>query len=290
MTGKLYPWSKACTLKAGMGFLQLYETATLNELRHCLQALGEPPLLLGRGSNLVGSDSATPIAVLRLAKGADFGTILALSENCFRIGCALSLAELLSTLAARGYGGLAGLSGIPGSLGGALAMNAGANGQEISVAVEQVDGWDLQHDRPWQWRKEEGGWAYRQSPIPVGVIALQAILRFQKVAPSSEASLIVAERQRRKKITPVGASAGSVFRNPAPEQSAGRLLEQAGCKELSAGVFNVSVQHANWIVNCSRTPGKAEDCRRLVNEMQQKVREKFAVELRCEWRWADEIL
>ena len=290
MTGKLYPWAKACTLKAGMGFLQLYEPDKLSELRHCLQTVGQIPLLLGRGSNLVGSDSTSPIPVLRLAKGADFGTILALSENCFRVGCALNLAELLSTLAARGYGGLAGLSGIPGSLGGALAMNAGANGQEISAAVEQVDGWDLQHDRPWQWRKEEGGWAYRQSPIPSGVIVLHAILRFQKIAPSTETSQIAAERKRREKATPAGASAGSVFRNPAPEQPAGRLLEQAGCKGLSAGAFSVSVQHANWIVNCSRTPGKAEDCRRLVNEMQQKVHEKFAVDLHCEWRWADEIL
>ncbi len=288
MAGKVCAWAKVCSLKAGTGSLLLFEPHTLEELRDCLQALQKPPLILGNGSNLVGSDSEEPMPVLRLGKNEEFASLVPISENRFRVGCAVNLSQLLRQLAALGFGGLSGLSGIPGTLGGALAMNAGANGQEIGPEVEAIEGMDLRSGRPWLWRRGQRGWSYRQSPIPQGVIALQAVLQLQTVDPVAEQRLLDAEWQRRKMITPPGASAGSVFRNPNPDQPAGRLLEMAGCKGMSSGVFSVSQQHANWIVNLSRTQGSAQDCRKLTQRMKQKVREQFAIELHCEWRWADQ--
>ena len=287
MDGKICSWAKVCSLKAGTGSVLLFEPDTPKELQEVLQALGKPPLILGNGTNLVGSDSSEPMRILRLGKKGIFGNLSPITGNLFRAGCACNLSQLLRQLASMGFGGLSGLSGIPGTLGGALAMNAGANGQEIALAVEAIEGWDLCSRQPWLWRREQGGWGYRQSPVPAGVIATQAVLHLQTVDPAAENRLLAAEVQRRKKVTPAGASAGSVFRNPSVENPAGRLLEQAGCKGLSEGVFSVSEQHANWIVNLPRIPGSAEDCRKLTQRMQQKVRELFAIDLHCEWRWAD---
>lgn len=288
MDGKICSWAKVCSLKAGNGTVLLFEPDTPEELQDILQALEKLPLILGNGTNLVGSDSAEPMPVLRLGKKKIFGKLSRISENRFRVGCACHLSQLLRQLAALGFGGLSGLCGIPGTLGGALAMNAGANGQEIALAVESIEGWDICSGQPWLWRREQGGWGYRQSPVPAGVIATQTVLHLQTVDPAAENRLLAAEVQRRIKVTPAGASAGSVFRNPSAENPAGRLLEQAGCKGLSEGVFSVSEQHANWIVNLARIPGSAEDCRKLTQRMQQKVRELFAIDLHCEWRWADQ--
>jgi len=287
MTGNLSAWAKLCSLKAGAGAVLLFEPDTLEKLQDMLQSSRKPPLILGNGTNLVGSDSTEPMPVLRLGRKAAFGSLVPISNNRFRAGCACNLTRLLKQLASMGFGGLSGLCGIPGTVGGALAMNAGANGQEIALAVEAIEGWDMCFGQPWQWRREQGGWGYRQSPVPPGVIALQAVLQLQTIDADEENSLIETELERRRKVTPTGASAGSVFRNPSPGQPAGRLLEQAGCKGLTSGVFSVSEQHANWIVNLSRTPGSARDCRKLTQLMQQKVREKFAIDLYCEWRWAD---
>ena len=289
MTGKICSWAKICSLKAGTGSVLLFEPDTPEELQDCLQALGKKLLILGNGTNLVGSDAPEPMPVLRLGKKGIFGNLSPISDNRFRVGCACNLSQLLRQLAALGYGGFSGISGIPGTLGGALAMNAGANGQEIGWVVEAIEGVDLRSGHPWLWCLEQGGWGYRQSPIPQGVIATQAVLKMQSVDPAAENRLLGAEVQRRRKVTPTGASAGSVFRNPSAEQPAGRLLEQAGCKGMSEGVFSVSEQHANWIVNLSRAPGSALDCRKLTQRMQQKVREQFAIDLHCEWRWTEPI-
>jgi len=286
--GKICAWAQVCSLKAGSGKLVLFEPNSLAELLECRQATAGKLLILGNGSNLVGSDAIEPMQVLRLGRKGCFGSISNVSENRFRVGCAGNLSQILRRLAMQGYGGLSGLSGIPGTLGGALAMNAGANGQEIGAYVLEIEGLDLRSGQAWHWRRGQGGWAYRRSPVPGTVVALQALLELQKVDVDQENMLLTAERRRRQKVTPAGASAGSVFRNPATEQAAGYLLEMAGCKELSSGAYSVSQQHANWIVNLSRQPGKAQECRKLVQIMQEKVQEKFNITLQCEWRWAEE--
>ena len=169
-------------------------------------------------------------------------------------------------------------------------MNAGANRFEISQFVTAMDGIDIREGTPWSWRKCEenaSDWSYRTSPVPKTVLVTSAEFQLESVSPESELMLIQSERQRRKNVTPRGLSCGSVFRNP-PEAPAGKLLEQAGCKGLSVGVFSVSEQHANWIVNLSGRPGRAEDCITLVNEMRRRVEAQTGIVLRTEWRFADE--
>lgn len=284
---KTCAWSKVCSLKAGAGKLVLFEPDSIEELLECRQETSGNIFILGNGSNIVGSDATEPSFALRLGKNGCFGEVRNLDGGFFRVGCACNLPQLLLRLAQQGYGGLSALSGIPGTLGGILAMNAGANGEEISVFVHAIEGFDLCSGDFWHWQRVDGGWSYRQSPIPRSVVALQAVLELRRVAVDDEKNLLAMEHQRRQKSTPKGASAGCVFRNPSSAQPAGRLLEMAACKELSSGVFSVSQQHANWIVNLSYKSGNARDCRILTQLMQERVREKFNIELECEWRWIE---
>jgi UDP-N-acetylmuramate dehydrogenase len=280
-------WYRLCSLKAGTGWCSLLTLTSVQELPSLYTALPEPPVLLGLGTNLVGSDKTEQKSVLRLAANGDFEQIRPVGKGCFEIGCAWPLSRLLTRMAEQGWGGLSALAGIPGTLGGALAMNAGAMGRQISQFVNHIRGWDWSTGQEWQWEKSTGGWGYRQSPLPATVLALYATVQFQQAEPHTERELLQAEWLRRRSVTPGGASAGSVFCNPEHAPPAGVLLEQAGCKGLSAGVFAVSQQHANWIVNCSRQPGRAEDCMALVEEMRTRVQKMFAIDLRCEWRWVD---
>jgi len=280
-------WSRLTSLRAGMGEVSVFRPKSAEELSALLQARQAgrvPPLSpLGAGTNLLGYDDSQPLAMVRLATGEEFSSVLPLGNGLFRLGTANLLGRTLEQLAADGYGGLAGLAGIPGTLGGALAMNAGANGQEIAEAVRAIEGVDLESGESWNWQAEQGGWGYRQSPVPRQVLLTSAVLQLQAVSPDEEKARISAEWQRRQRVTPRGASAGSVFRNP-PCAAAGRLLEEAGCKGLQRGAFQVSQQHANWIVNETGGEGSAEDCLNLLREMQRRVLNNCHISLQPEWR------
>ncbi len=284
------PWHGCCSLLAGLGEVTVVSPSCSDMLRRIIEICHDYRLAicpLGAGTNLVGSDEELAVVALRLGAGGDFDAIQPVGNGTFDCGSAMPLSRLLTELARRGFGGAASLSGIPGTLGGCVVMNAGANGLDLSRFVRRIDGIKLSDGSPWEWREEQGGWGYRQSPVPAGVLVTGARLAFQDVEPTTELQAISAEKQRRGRVTPHGASAGSVFKNPGEGlEPAGRLLEQCDCKGLTAGVFQVSEQHANWIVNPGRRPGAAADCRQLVETMRHRVLERFGIRLDCEWRWA----
>ncbi len=264
--------------------MRLLEPSDTAELLTALGGCRQPPIVLGRGTNVVGSDS-DGLTALRLSPQRVFAAMTPMGHGHFTVGSAITLSKLLNTLAQQGYGGAAALSGIPGTLGGALAMNAGALGQEIASFVVAMHGLDRRNGRPWIWHAAEGGWGYRTSPVPPEIIVTQAMLRFNPVVPEEEQAQISQERARRRKVTPNGFSAGSVFRNPAPDLPAGKLLELAGCKGMNEGTFTVSEKHANWIVNLSGEGGSAADCRRLADRMAAAVTARCGIALQSEWRW-----
>lgn len=278
-------WADLCSLRAGLGRVRLLEPADTPALLELL-AHSRPLLLLGRGTNVIGSDNHD-LAVLRLPAQGRLAQIKPLGDGCFAVGCGIRLSKMLFLLARAGFGGHAGLSGIPGSLGGALAMNAGARGQEIGAAALEMHGYHLTTGRQWHWTADTGGWSYRTSPVPSKVILTSAIMRLQKTDAKLETESIKSELRRRQATNPPGASAGSVFRNPTPELPAGKLLEEAGCKNMRQGAFMVSQQHANWIINQSGTPGAAKDCRQLVQQMAAAVAQTHGVKLQCEWKLID---
>ena len=286
MACSVVPWHSRSAIRAGMGDVSILRPMNWDDLRHAIQQArenGRRLFSLGKGTNFIGSDQTLPLAALDLSH---WSRISFMDSHQVTAQAGVPLPYFTQHLATQGLGGISALSGIPGSLGGALAMNAGANGCSIGEFVTEMHGIHLLSGEDWQWRKGDGGWAYRHSPLPPDVCVTEAVLSLQLVEPQEETTKVSAERQRRAHVTPRGLSCGSVFRNQ-PNAPAGRLLEEADCKGLTEGVFSVSQQHANWIVNASGKAGKAEDCRRLVQRMRTMVMERHGIHLETEWRFAD---
>lgn len=290
-TAQLRPWYELSALRAGLGTVwqvHLQEASALSEVLAWGHERGLRLLPLGGGTNFIGMDDAeAKVAVLRL--GGAVEEVRPDDDGGVQVGAGQSLGGLLVRLARCGWGGMSALSGIPGTLGGALAMNAGANGSEMAPFVDKLFGVKMTDGTSWTWRRGAGGWGYRTSPVPADVMLTHARLRLRPVETTQEVAAIAAERARRARVTPKGLSCGSVFRNPAG-QVAGRLLQDAGCKGLKRGNFSVSEEHANWIVNLTGQPGAAGDCHGLLQEMRRRVYARFGVMLAPEWRLADTLV
>jgi UDP-N-acetylmuramate dehydrogenase len=236
------------------------------------QDTGVPWLVLGQGANVLVPDEGFDAVVLHL-DGAladvevDAATVTA--------GGGAPLARLVRATIDAGLAGLEYLGGIPSTVGGALAMNAGAHGQEILdvlVWAEVVEATGTVR----RLARDEVEWGYRWSSLGRDRIVTRAELHLQPVDGATLRERARDARERRLAALPAEPSAGSVFRNP-PGDFAGRLLEQAGCKGLQSGAALVSAKHANVIVN----PGgaRAADVRALIREMARRVREHSGIRL-----------
>lgn len=269
---------------AGLAEFFLAEPDSMDDLFSVIavcRGAGVPVFPLGAGTNLIGSDSPLNICFLKL--GTAFRTAR-LDGVEIHAGAGMKLSALLDFAAGRGFGGAAGLGGIPGTVGGALRMNAGANGLEIAGFLsefEYVQGGVL---RRCAVRREE--WRYRTSPLPEDCVVTGAVFRFAPVDPETERALLAQERRRRAAVTPRGRSAGSVFRNPSSSLPAGRLLERAGAKGLVRGGLIVSPEHANWIVNHSKQVSES-DCAALASRMALMVRAGCGIVLNMELRFVN---
>lgn len=276
---------------AGVGTAPFFLTVpeTMEELEILLKTVRKfrlPVSILGAGTNMIGSDRELETVFLRLGKTA-FSGIRRISETELECGAALRLAEIARSAAEMGLGGLAPLCGIPGTLGGALRMNAGANGTEIACFVRKIEGIRPDDGTHYELGPDAAGWGYRTSPLPENVLVLSAVLKLIPSGKAEELQKIREEQARRAKVTPKGRSAGSTFRNP-PGTSAGLLLEKAGCKGLRNGSCHVSGQHANWIIaDHEGTSPSERDLLSLLCEMRRCVFSEFDIKLQPELRFAD---
>ena len=242
--------------------------------------IGIPWLVLGLGANVLVPDAGLDAAVLTLV---DELASIRVDGARVRAGGGAQLAKVVRAALDAGLAGIECLGGIPSTLGGALAMNAGAYGQEILdvlswAEVVEEDG-TLRRLERWE---VHGG--YRWSVLGKGRVVTSAELSLRAEDPDALQARVQQVREKRRGVLPPEPSAGSVFRNP-PGDFAGRLLELAGCKGLSAGGAEVSQRHANVIVN----PGgaTAEGVRSLVKQMAARVREMFGVNLELELKILD---
>lgn len=236
-----------------------------------------PLFIFGNGTNLLVRDGGIRGLVAQL--GVSFNYIHREGDS-LRTGAGVSLTSLARSAAREGLRGLGFCAGIPGSLGGALVMNAGAFGSYIGRLVEEVrminaDGEAIVLGR------DSLDFGYRRSNLAgkgAMVEALLSLEKGEKEALAHEVDGYIAERRRRHPSQP---SAGSVFRNP-PGKPAGGLIEEAGGKELAVGPARVSEKHANFIINSGgATAGEIE---KLIEMVRQRVRDRFAVELQTEVR------
>ncbi|MDD4818424.1 MAG: UDP-N-acetylmuramate dehydrogenase [Victivallaceae bacterium] len=232
--------------------------------------------ILGGGANVAGTDDDFDGVVITMRQGGF--TKISRGRNHLSCGVGVALGALARYAAESGFGGITALAGIPGSVGGALRMNAGAEGRMISDFVVDLSG-VLADGTPWSARRGELDWGYRKSNIPENVVLTAAIFEL----PSAEPEQAVAELEdflaARRRREPAGRSAGCAFRNAGAE-SAGRLIDKAGLKELSAGGAAVSGRHANFVMNTGSASEK--DFVELLGEIRKKVAETSGIYLRPE--------
>jgi len=234
--------------------------------------------VVGAGTNLLVPDEGVRGIVLHT------GRLDALVFNAthIRAGAGCGLRRLVGAALRRRLGGVEFLAGIPGTVGGAVVMNAGAYGRYLSdvfvgARCAARDGAIV------ELTPAKAGFGYRHSRIPrLGLVVLAADLRLEPGDPADLRRAIRADLRRRRQRQPLQLpSAGSVFRNP-PGGYAARLIEQAGGKGLRCGGAMVSELHANFIVNTG--DAAARDVLTLIARVQTLVKQKFGVDLEPEVR------
>ncbi len=258
-------------------FIDVENDAALVALLPLLGRHHLPVCLLGNGSNVLVSDRGVRGAVLHLS--GEFKKVAWDDDGAsvrVAVGAAYPVTQLVREAARKGYAGLEFAEGIPGSVGGALVMNAGAYGSEFEKVVEQVEAVNAAGE-PIIFCRDEMTFTYRDSHLPAGAVVTRVAMHLQKteaVAVSSKLRELVGKR---KSSQPSGfPNSGSMFRNP-PGDYAGRLIEAAGLKGKRIGQAQIAERHGNFIVNLGGA--KADDVRQLMDLARREVQQQFGVEL-----------
>jgi len=266
-------------------------------VHRALQAAGGPlPVLsVGQGSNLLVADAGFPGLVLLCdgaLQGLDLPSEAPGSQDApalVRAAAGCPLPVLARRAAARGLEGLAWAVGIPGSVGGAVRMNAGGHGADTAGSLVRAQVADLSEGTVENWGPERLGHGYRTSRLGPQHVVLAAELRARFGDPATERARIAEIVRWRRCHQPGGANAGSVFANPEGD-AAGRLVEAAGLKGWRCGTAMVSKKHANFIQ--ADPGGSADDVRRVIDHVQATVAARLGVQLRLELQlvgFADQI-
>lgn len=288
------PMNKHTSFKVGGPARYFVKAECLEDLKKALNMAcekGIPFFILGNGTNLLVSDKGFDGVIITLA--GDFSSIEDLGNGAFKVGAAIPLGRFARSVLKQGFAGIHKLAGIPGTLGGAIYMNAGAYGQEIGTCCTQVT--VLEGDgNIREFAANECEFGYRQSIfqknsaiILSATFLLPTAASLGKTTADLEAEL--AECMAKRKATqPLNMpNAGSTFKRleagsaDTPTQIApGYYIEQAGLKGHRIGGAEVSTVHANFIVNAGGAT--ASDIKQLSEFVQQKVTEKFGIELHRE--------
>jgi UDP-N-acetylmuramate dehydrogenase len=261
-------------------FIEVNDDATLRDVLPMLERHGTAVCLLGNGSNVLISDRGVRGAVIHLA--GDFRRVVWREDETgvtADVGAACAVTQLAREAARRGYAGLEFAEGIPGTMGGALVMNAGAYGSEFEKLVDQVDGLSRQGAALCLSRAQMT-FTYRDSHLAPGLVVTRVRLRLRRDEAARVSSKLRELVTRRKSSQPSGhPNSGSMFRNP-PGDFAGRLIEAAGLKGKRIGQAQISERHANFIVNLGAA--RADEVRQLMDLAQTEVKQRFGVELASE--------
>ncbi|HEY5654716.1 MAG TPA: UDP-N-acetylmuramate dehydrogenase [Woeseiaceae bacterium] len=272
--------SKHTSWRVGGPADYFFKPTSVDGLVAFLQDLGEdvPVFWFGLGSNLLVRDAGLRGAVISTT--GFLRELERLDETTVRVGAGVPCTMLARQCVRWGIGPSEFFAGIPGTVGGALAMNAGAHGSETWERVISVRTIDRQgHIR--ERGPQDYAVAYRSVTGPVGEWFIEATFRFEPGVGAS-AQTMKAMMERRKQTQPLGLpSCGSVFRNP-PGDFAARLIETAGLKGKRIGGAEVSPKHANFIINTGAAT--AADIEALINHVQATVARVHGIQLQHEVR------
>ncbi|UCH63736.1 MAG: UDP-N-acetylmuramate dehydrogenase [Fidelibacterota bacterium] len=252
-----------------------------------------PVTVMGSGSNCLVSDTGVPGIVISLA---DCLNNFHIDGSSVTAGAGVTLGYLVNRCLQAGLVGVENLVGVPGTVGGALIMNARAFGGEISTHVDRVRTLTLD-GKERIYRREDLQFGYRSSGFRPDEIILEAEFHLKAGPPETIADLQQRFLNERKARQPLKQrSAGSVFKNPASDLTAGMLIDKAGLKGTKRGDAEISVKHGNFFVNYGKAT--AEDIAFLIKLATRTVRQQFGTQLELEIRtlgfqpgyWEDEGL
>jgi UDP-N-acetylmuramate dehydrogenase len=255
----------------------LYRPADIDDLRKFMAEKPDdlPLSVIGVGSNLLIRDGGIPGVVIRLPSA--FGRIEQVSDTRLKAGAAALDAAVARAAADAGVEGLEFLRGIPGTIGGALTMNAGCYGREIKDIFVEAHAVDSR-GRLLTLRFADMGFTYRHS-APQGVVFVDVLLQGMLGDPDKIRERMNALVEQRESTQPVKAkTGGSTFTNP-PGHKAWQLINDAGCRGLMRGAAQVSEKHCNFLINTGNA--SAADIEGLGEDVRARVKAKSGIQL--EW-------
>jgi UDP-N-acetylmuramate dehydrogenase len=247
-----------------------------NDLAYFLRNLPVtiPVTVIGAGSNLIVRDGGVPGIVVRLGRG--FNDV---KVEDHRVSAGTAMLDVMVARAAQaaGIAGLAFLSGIPGTIGGALRMNGGAYGGETKDVLLEARGVDRQGNVR-AFSNDEMGFSYRHCGVPDDVVFTVAVFQGRAGTPEEIAAEMTDIKKKREASQPRNRTGGSTFKNP-PGNSAWKLVDEAGCRGLTIGGAQVSELHSNFLINLGGAT--AADIETLGETVRSRVKEHSGVTL--EW-------
>ena len=278
------PLARYTTLRIGGPAEHLYQPQTTEELMSIvshLQTTGEPWHILGGGSNLLVSSFGVIGSVIRTVQMTDTKK---LDTNLIEASSGVRLPHLARFAASHNLAGLEFSVGIPGTVGGAVVMNAGAHSSCMADIIESVLVYDVLKNSLITLSKEELGFTYRRSKIDLKhQVVISARLKLHEDLPENIEAKMRANEEYRLKTQPIGfPNAGSTFVNPEPKRGAGFLLDQAGAKGMTCGQAAVSALHANFVINLGQAT--SQDATELLKRMQELVYKTYDISLHPEWK------
>ena len=253
----------------------------LNELSTLLKYAYDnkiPAIFIGSGSNLLVWDEGFNGFVISLRK--TFNKLSISPQSSIVVQSGVMLGTMVKEALKKKICGLESLIGVPGTVGGALIMNAGAFGREISTYFEEAKTITLEGDIK-IYSKQDVQFSYRSSTFPINEILIEATLKCKKGSPDKILKDRKIASEGRKTTQPLKfRSAGTIFKNPSDTLAAGYLIDEAGLKGISHGGASISEKHANFIVNMGGAT--AADVFYLIKLAKQKVAAKFNINLELE--------
>lgn len=273
--------SQHTTMKIGGPADLFIEPSSLENIQKVMTFIKERQLpwrAIGRGSNLLVSDKGIEGVVIKLGSGLNH---LSINESTITVGGGHSLVSLSTLISKKGLSGLEFASGIPGSVGGAVYMNAGAHGSDISKILTKAH--ILFEDGSIEWlSNDEMEFTYRTSVLQKkrpGIV-LEAEFKLTMGDRTAIVSQMQKNKDYRKETQPWNfPCAGSIFRNPLPNY-AGKLIEEAGLKGFQIGGAKISEMHGNFIVNAGNATAK--DVLDLIQYIKDKIEHLFGVKMETE--------
>ena len=257
--------------------LRIKRHETIPDLLKLLDAQVVAYKFLGGGSNLLVVDGELPFVVLQLVKGEPE---IAFDGNIASVDAAADLGRTVTYCAKNNLGGMEGLIGVPGTVGGALRMNAGAYGTQIGSYVREVKVYRAGERKIEVLRGEQISFEYRHTSFAPDDMMLAVKLELPSKAYPEILQGIRICNEKRRSSQPMGQkSAGCIFKNP-PGGSAGRMIDELGLKGFAYGDARVSDRHANFFVNTGKA--SAADMLALIADVRTRVEQAYGVTLENE--------